>query len=59
MLGRAIHNIPDQPQTLVALENALRAQWMAIPQNDLNRLIASVRRRVQTCIDAAGGHTRY
>lgn len=59
MLGTAIHNISDQPQTLVALENALRAQWMAIPQNDLNRLIASVRRRVQTCIDAAGGHTRY
>jgi len=57
MLGRTIHNMPDQPQTLDALENALTAQWMTIPQNDLNRLIASVRLRVQMCIVAAGGDT--
>jgi transposase len=59
MLGRAINNMPNQPQTLFALESALKAHWNAIPQNDLNRLIASVKLRVQMCIDAAGGHTHY
>jgi hypothetical protein len=41
-IEQAIHNMPDQPPTLVDLENALQAQWMAIPQNHPNRLIATV-----------------
>lgn len=43
MSGKVIHNIPEQPQTLVALKNALQAQQMEIPQNDLNRLTALVK----------------
>lgn len=31
ILGRAIHNIPEQSQTLVALENTT-AQWIPVSQ---------------------------
>ncbi len=59
MLGRAVRTGPAPPQTLDALAAALVAHWRAIPQADLDRLIASVPARVQACIHAGGGHTRY
>lgn len=54
MLGRALHNIPVQFQTLVAMEITLCAQWMRIPQNVFNMLLASVRQA--ECTQATRGH---
>ena len=59
ILGRAVYDMPVRPQTLDALEAALTREWRAIPQNELDRLVVSMPRRVQACIDANGGHTRY
>jgi hypothetical protein len=41
------------------LFNALREEWDAIPQEDLDHLIASMPRRVGMVIEKHGGHTRY
>ena len=59
MLGRAVYSMPVRPQTLDALEAALDREWRAIPQNQLDRLIASLPHRIQACIEANGGHTGY
>ena len=59
MLGRAVYGMPAHPQTLDELEAALEGEWRAIPQNRLDRLIASMPRRINACIHACGGHTRY
>lgn len=41
------------------LEAALVQEWNAIPQNTIQRLINSMRRRCTACVNANGGHTRY
>ena len=47
------------PQTLQELTDALRQIWEDIPQDTIRRLIRSMPRRCQACIQARGGHTRY
>lgn len=44
---------------LVELEQALVAEWNAIPQRFFQSLCNSMRHRCQACIDADGAHTRY
>ena len=46
-------------QSLNQLFDALKEEWHAIPQEDLDGLIHSVPRRVGGVISARGGHTRY
>lgn len=41
------------------LEQALVAEWNAIPQHFFQRLCNSMRSRCQACVVARGGHTRY
>ncbi len=58
-MKRRLRALPNQPVTLADLAAALVQIWNAIPQAFLNRLIGSMRRRCQACIQANGGHTRY
>ncbi|GFR93284.1 dihydropyrimidine dehydrogenase [NADP(+)] [Elysia marginata] len=48
-----------QPQTLLQLERALHEEWDNIPQQVVQRLIGSMRRRCQAVILSRGHHTRY
>ena len=38
---------------------ALQEKWDNITQDQIQRLIRSMRRRCQATLDANGGHTRY
>lgn len=42
MLGGEIYNIPEQLQTLVALANAVQAQWMAIHRMTSTSLLRQI-----------------
>ena len=48
-----------QPRTLQELKDALAAEWTLIPQNRIQTLITSMRRKCRPVIDARGRHTRY
>ena len=41
------------------LAMALQEEWDKITQDQIQRLIRSMRRRCQATLDANGGHTRY
>ncbi|KAJ8356626.1 hypothetical protein SKAU_G00194200 [Synaphobranchus kaupii] len=59
ILGRRIRRRPAPPQNLVQLRVALQEEWDCIPQRQINGLVTSVPRRINTLQDANGGHTRY
>ena len=50
---------PMQARTLQEFNDALVAEWRLIPQNRIQTLITSMRRRYRSVIDARGRHTRY
>ncbi|RXN05943.1 Transposable element Tcb1 [Labeo rohita] len=47
------------PRDLAELRVALVEEWNALPQNNIMRLVRSMRRRCQAVIAANGGNTRY
>ncbi len=47
------------PQIVQELSDALVRIWKEIPQDTIRRLIRSMPRRCQVCIQARGGHTNY
>jgi hypothetical protein len=49
----------NAPSSVPELEQALLQEWNNIPQMTVNNLINYMTRRVQSVIDANGGHTRY
>ena len=60
--GRQRRCRPQQQATIPELEQAILEEWQRIPNNvirRLRRLTFSLRRRVFSCIDCNGGHTRY
>ena len=59
IMFRSIRRRQVAPQTLQELTDALRQIWEDIPQDTIRRLIRSMPRRCQACIQARGGHTRY
>ena len=58
-MERRLRQANIQPLTLAELGQALVQTWNNIPQAFFNRLVSSMRRRCQACINANGGHTRY
>ena len=58
-LGRQLRRRQLQPHNVQQLEQALHYEWARIPDYVIRRLTSSMRRRVLSCIDANGGHTRY
>ena len=59
ILDRRVRARIPIPNTLRTLQNALREEWQAIPQQEIRMLVRSMRRRRQAMIASNGGHTRY
>ena len=58
-LGRAISSMDNPSQNLDELRQALLNKWAQIPVQRLQRLVASMPRRLAAIIAARGGNTRY
>ena len=58
-LGRAISSMDNPPQNLDELRQALLDKWAQIPVQRLQRLVASMPRRLAAIIAARGENTRY
>ena len=59
-LGRRVRDSYTHPPTnLQDLSDMLVEQWQSIEQERLNLLCDSMNRRINACINAHGGHTRY
>ena len=58
-LGRAISSMDNPPQNVDELRQALLDKWVQIPVQRLQRLVASMPRRLAAIIAARGGNTRY
>ena len=58
-LGRAISSMDNPPQNLDEIRQALLDKWAQIPVQRIQRLVASMPRRLAEIIAARGGNTRY
>jgi len=58
-LYKRMRRLPQRPESVYQLRTALLEEWNNIPQARIQRLIASMRRRLTAVIQARGGHTRY
>lgn len=58
-LKRRVYTRPHPPQTLRDLRLAVVQEWNNIPQQLIDHMILSMRRRIQALLNARGGHTRY
>lgn len=58
-LGRAVRSRVTDATTLRDLRQLLVDEWNAIPQQRIQRLISSMRRRCQAVAASYGGSTRY
>ena len=59
MLQVRVRARQNPPTTARELETALMEEWNLVPQQQISRLILSMRRRCMSVIDANGGHTHY
>ena len=58
-LGRAVHARVTNRTTLADLSQILIEEWDAIPQQNVAKLVTSMRRRCQAVVAAYGSSTRY
>ena len=58
-LGRAVQTRLNVNSTRADLRRFLLEEWDRLPQNNIQRLIHSMRRRCAECIAAGGGPTHY
>lgn len=58
-LGQRVMERERAPQNLLELQEILREEWALIPQEYLNNLVGSMRRRIGAVITSEGGHTKY
>ncbi|GFT28487.1 transposable element Tcb2 transposase [Trichonephila clavipes] len=59
MLGRRIAPNQPPPTYLPELRSSLLDEWSNIPQDQIDNLLLSMRRRCKACITSAGKHTPY
>ena len=59
VLKRKVDRKVNEDTTLADLERHIRHAWRRIPQQKIQNLVHSMRRRVLAVIDKNGGHTRY
>ena len=57
--GRRVRHRHNPPETLQELRDALVGERNNIPQNFIQRLIGSMRRKCEAVVASRGGHTRY
>ena len=58
-LGKRVYSRRHPPINRQQLAMALQEEWDNITQDQIQRLIRSMRRRCQATLYANGGHTRY
>lgn len=58
-LKRKVRSRDPAPTTLQELESAVVEEWTTIPQEEVLKLIRSMRERMQAVIRARGGNTRF
>ena len=58
-LGRAVQARLNVNSTRVDLRRILVEEWDRLPQDNVQRLVHSMRRRCAACIAARGGPTHY
>ena len=58
-LGRAVQTRLNVDSTRADLRRFVLEEWDRLPQNNIQRLIHSMRRRCAECIAAGGGPTHY
>ena len=58
-LGRTVQTRLNVDSTRADLRRFLLEEWDRLPQNNIQRLIHSMRRRCAECISAGGGPTHY
>lgn len=59
-LGRKVRDSYDHsPSSLQCLAERLMEQWQGLETEHLNKLCDSMPDRINACIDARGGHTRF
>jgi transposase len=56
---RAVYNRPQKPKNLTELTRMVKSAWKAIPLKSIQVLVESMPRRVEACIAAKGGPTKY
>ena len=59
ILGRRVRQRDPPVQTLNELTAVLHEEWNRIPQNQIQRLIQGMRRRLESVVRVQGGCTRY
>lgn len=58
-VDRQVRSLPSQPTSIEDLERKVKAAWSSIPLEHIRNLIKSMPRRIQACIEAQGGITKY
>ena len=58
-IDRKVCNLRNQPKNLQDLEWKVKTAWRSISLDYIHKLIESMPRRIQTCIEAQGGITKY
>lgn len=59
IVDRQVRNREDLPRNIKDLYQVLKTEWDQIPVETLQNLVKSMPRRIQACIAAGGGHTKY
>ena len=59
ILGRAVNKHINQHTRLADLQRLLLQEWAAIPQRQIQRLVNSMRRRLNECCVNLGGYAHY
>jgi transposase len=58
-VDRHVRSLPNQPTSLKDLERKVKKAWRKIPLQYIHKLVESMPRRIQACIVAQGGATKY
>ncbi len=59
ILDRRVSSRVPPPNTIAQMQEALGEEWENLPQQDIRRLVHSMRKLVTALIQANCGHTRY
>jgi transposase len=58
-VDRKVRNLRNQPKNIDDLERKVKTAWRSISLDFIHKLIESMPRRIQACIEAQGGATKY
>ena len=58
-VDKKLRNLPNQPKNVEDLERKVKYAWHSIPLEYIQNLVESMPRRIQACIAAKGGSTKY